>query len=84
MLLRFQLRHSEQEAEHVELVPPRQLGQVGGGLCNKDCSLFRATLTVYFIGSRTPRLAPNCARPPAPCFGQKFIPMPRIIEEYPF
>jgi hypothetical protein len=71
VFLCFQLRHSEQEAEHVELVLPRQPGQVGGGLCNKGCGLIRAALPAWLIGSRTPRLALICARPSAPCFGQK-------------
>ena len=46
MLLGFQLRHPEQEAEHVELVTPRQPGQVRGGLCNKGRSLIPAALPV--------------------------------------
>ena len=32
MFLRFELRHPEQEVEHVELVASRQPGQLGSGL----------------------------------------------------
>ncbi len=46
MLDGFQLRHPEQEAEHVELMAPRQPGKVGGGLSDEGCGLIRAALPV--------------------------------------
>ena len=41
MFLGFQLRHPEQEAEHVELVASRQPGQLDNGLRNEGCRLVR-------------------------------------------
>jgi hypothetical protein len=71
MFFRFQLRHGEQEAEHGEPVAPRQPCEVGGGLRDQGRGLIRSALLRWIIGSRTPIPALICARPPAPCLGQK-------------
>src|SRR5260370_5780019 len=49
MFLGFELRHPEQEAEHVELVASRQPGQLGNGLRNDGRGLVRASLACWFI-----------------------------------
>ena len=71
MLLRFQLRHPEHEAEHVELVAARQTGEIRHGLGNEGGGLVRAAVLQWVFGSRTPAPALLCARPPAARFGQK-------------
>ena len=67
MFLGFELRHPEQEAEHVELVASRQPGQLGNGLGNDGRGLVRASLACWFIA---PPPALMRARPPATAFGQ--------------
>jgi hypothetical protein len=42
--LRFELRHSKQEIEHVELVASRQPGQFGSGTRNQGDGLVRPAL----------------------------------------
>jgi hypothetical protein len=74
MLLRFQLRHPEQEAEHVQPVATRESGKLGEGFGNEGRSLVRPTLAARFIALRPPLPARGCARPPASCAGQKIAP----------
>jgi hypothetical protein len=71
VFLRFQLRHPEQMAEHVELVAPRQPGKVSSSLCDKGRGLIRPALLAWFIGSRTLVLRRRYPLPPSPCLGQK-------------
>ena len=83
MLLRFQLRHPEHEAEHVELVAARQTGEIRHGLGNEGSSLVRPALFGWLKGFRTPAPALMRARPPAVCLGQKEYPISRIMDKYP-
>jgi hypothetical protein len=72
MFLGLQLRHPEQEPEHIEFVASRQPGQLGNSFRNDGRGLLRATLACCFIA---PRLSPPAlmrARPPASAFGQPF------------
>jgi hypothetical protein len=48
-LLGFQLRHPEQEAQHLEPVAPRQPRQIGRGLGNEGRGLIRPTIQTRFI-----------------------------------
>jgi hypothetical protein len=70
MFLGLQLRHAEQEPEHIEFVASRQPGQLDNGLRNKGCGLLRVTLACWFIAPRLSPLALMRARPPASAFGQ--------------
>lgn len=85
VFLGFQLRHSEQMAQHVEFVVPREPGEIRRGLRNEGCSLIRPALLAWFIGSRTLVLARRYALPPSPCLGQKtYIQNRAFLEKYLF
>src|SRR6202011_4224730 len=79
MLLGLQLRHPEQEAEHVQLVATRQSGMVGDGFGDKGHSLVRPALPAWFIALRTPLPARGCARPPTSCAGQEITSNWRLL-----
>ena len=84
MLLGFELRHPEQEVEHIEPVASRQPGQFGNGLRNDRRGLLRPALARWFIALWAPSLALMLARPPVSAFGQPLNPMPGIIARYAF
>ena len=44
VFLRFQPRHPEQMAQHVELVAPRQLGEISGCFGDEGRGLVRSAL----------------------------------------
>ena len=67
----FHLGHLEQAHEHVELVAPRQPGEVGDGLRNESHSFVRTAIPGEIVGWRTLILVRGLGRPPAPCLGQK-------------
>ena len=56
--LRFEVRHSKQEGEPVELVASREPGQFGSGLGYEGRGLTRPALAWRLIASRTPAPAP--------------------------
>jgi hypothetical protein len=75
VFLGFQLRHPQEMAEHLQPMPLRQQGQVGGGLRNEGRGLVRSTIAARLIGARLPIFASGCAAPPVAFFlGQKLHP----------
>jgi hypothetical protein len=79
MFFRFQLRHPQEMAEHLEPMPLRQPGQIGGGFRDEGRGLVRPTIAARLIGPRRLVFASGCAAPPVAFFlGQKLHPTLRF------
>jgi len=70
-LFRFELRHSEQMPEDLELVSLGQFSQIGNGLRDEGRGLIRAALPIGVFSLRSTIPARSCALPAAPSLAQK-------------
>jgi hypothetical protein len=78
------LCHLEQTHEQIELVPPRQPGEIGECLGNKEGRLVRIALAARFIIPRSLVPACGCARSPPPFLDQKLHPISCFLKNYSF